>query len=90
MRVNPDAVLFKADKGTSKTFQLRIVRKLTVTKEFSSGEVPVPIWESMQPTRKGAAARFWEDTRRVARRLPGKADHYPRPLSTVFLHQQVG
>ena len=52
MQINPDVVLFKADKGTSKTLQLRIVRKLTVTKEFSSGEVPVPFGKACSQPAK--------------------------------------
>jgi hypothetical protein len=39
--MNPVVALLKADKGTSKTLQLRIVRKLTVTKKLHLDKVLV-------------------------------------------------
>ena len=32
----------------------------------------------------GAASKFWEDTRRRMRRLPGKAAQYPCPVSVAY------
>jgi len=44
----------------------------------------------MQPALKGAAAMFWENTRRVVRRLPGKAAQHPRPVSAGYFLQLAG
>jgi hypothetical protein len=71
----PDIALSKPDEGTSKTLQLRIFRKLGVTKDFTLGEVLVSYGKACSPQLpKGAAATF---------------SQYPRPVSTVPFLQQV-
>jgi len=43
----------------------------------------------MQPSPKGAAATFWENSRRVVRRLPGNAAQYSRSVSMAYFLKLV-
>ena len=53
VEMNPDIALPKPGKGTSKTLQLRIFRKLGVTEDVTLGEVPV---SSGNPAKRGTAS----------------------------------
>ncbi|MDP3015964.1 MAG: alanine racemase, partial [Deltaproteobacteria bacterium] len=94
-RVYPDAAISNPGKGASKPLQLRIFRKDRVTQGFTLGEAPVLPKNACSQLPKvppclrrsgfaQAGARLWENTRRIVRRLPGKAAQHPCPVSILF------